>query len=162
VKNCDRFQYELNAEDASAKSRPSVPALRGQNQCWPRGGSFRTYAALGAVWLAAHAWPALAGSAQDLTLVTLAPGHFHAALFQREMLPGIAEEAFVYAPLGPDLVMHLDRIAQFNLRRDKPTQFLNYVRDPQALPAWEKSNMLAKYYVTTTGIHLARENRTDP
>jgi len=61
--------------------------------------------------------------AKDLTLVTLDPGHFHAALFQREMLPGIAEEAFVYAPLGPDLAAHLNRVAQFNLRREKPTSW---------------------------------------
>lgn len=61
--------------------------------------------------------------AKDLTLITLAPGHFHAALFQREMLPGIAPEAYVYAPLGPDLAAHLNRVAQFNLRRDQPAQW---------------------------------------
>jgi len=64
-----------------------------------------------------------AARAGELTLVTLDPGHFHAALFQREMLPGIAEEAFVYAPLGPDLTAHLNRVAQFNLRRDNPTRW---------------------------------------
>jgi predicted dehydrogenase len=37
-------------------------------------------------------------------------------------------------------------------------QFLEYVRDPGKLPAWEKPNMLAKYYVTTQGVKLAREN----
>ncbi len=35
-------------------------------------------------------------------------------------------------------------------------QFLKYVRDPQSLPSWEKPNMLAKYYVTTTAVDLAR------
>ena len=35
-------------------------------------------------------------------------------------------------------------------------QFLKYVRDPQTLPSWEKPNMLAKYYVTTTAVDLAR------
>jgi len=64
-----------------------------------------------------------AAFAKDLTLVTLDPGHFHAALFQREMLPGIAEEAFVYAPLGPDLTAHLNRVAQFNLRKDQSTRW---------------------------------------
>jgi predicted dehydrogenase len=64
-----------------------------------------------------------AAPAKDLTLITLAPGHFHAALFQREMLPGIAAEAYVYAPLGPDLAAHLNRVAQFNLRKDQPTQW---------------------------------------
>jgi len=36
-------------------------------------------------------------------------------------------------------------------------RFLDYVRHPKSLPAWEKPNMLAKYYVTTKGIELARQ-----
>jgi predicted dehydrogenase len=64
-----------------------------------------------------------AALAADLKLVTLDPGHFHAALFQREMLPGIAEDAFVYAPLGPDVTAHMNRVAQFNLRPDNPTHW---------------------------------------
>jgi hypothetical protein len=34
-------------------------------------------------------------------------------------------------------------------------QFLRYLEDPRALPAWEKPNMLAKYFVTTRGVRLA-------
>ena len=34
--------------------------------------------------------------------------------------------------------------------------FLRYVRDRSALPAWERPNMIAKYYVTTEGTTLAR------
>jgi predicted dehydrogenase len=67
-------------------------------------------------------------SAADIKLITLDPGHFHAALFQREMLPGVAEQAYVYAPIGPDLTAHLNRIAQFNLRRDNPTRWKLEVR----------------------------------
>ena len=63
----------------------------------------------------------------ELTLVTLAPGHFHAALFQREPIPGIADEAHVYAPLGPDLTAHLNRVAGFNLREDNPTRWRLHV-----------------------------------
>jgi hypothetical protein len=37
-------------------------------------------------------------------------------------------------------------------------RFLEYVREPKLMPAWEKPNMLAKYYVTTMGVHLARQN----
>lgn len=37
-------------------------------------------------------------------------------------------------------------------------RFLDYVRDPKSLPAWEKPNMLAKYFVTTEGVRLARKN----
>ena len=35
--------------------------------------------------------------------------------------------------------------------------FLEYLRQRQALPAWERPNMLAKYYVTTTGTELEPE-----
>jgi predicted dehydrogenase len=62
-------------------------------------------------------------SGGELKLITLDPGHFHAALFQREMLPGVADTAQVYAPLGPDLTAHLGRVAQFNLRGDNPTHW---------------------------------------
>ena len=36
--------------------------------------------------------------------MTLDPGHFHAALIQKEMYPGVAPRVDVYAPLGWDLV----------------------------------------------------------
>jgi hypothetical protein len=67
-------------------------------------------------------------AAADLKLIILDPGHFHAALFQREMLPGVAEKAYVYAPIGPDLTAHLNRVAQFNLRRENPTHWQLEVR----------------------------------
>ncbi len=58
---------------------------------------------------------------KDVKLITLDPGHFHAALVQKEMHPGVARQVHVYAPLGPDLLAHLARIAGFNARRDNPT-----------------------------------------
>lgn len=54
-------------------------------------------------------------------LLTLDPGHFHAALVQKEMYAGVARQVHVYAPLGPDLMAHLNRIAGFNTRREQPT-----------------------------------------
>ncbi len=54
-------------------------------------------------------------------LLTLDPGHFHAALVQKELLPGVAPTVHVYAPLGPDLLAHLARIAAFNGRAENPT-----------------------------------------
>ncbi len=38
-------------------------------------------------------------------------------------------------------------------------QFLEYLRGAKKLPAWEKSNMLAKYRVTTEGVARARHTR---
>jgi predicted dehydrogenase len=56
-------------------------------------------------------------------LITLEPGHFHAALVQKEMYQGVAETVHVYAPLGPDLLAHLRRITAFNSRADNPTSW---------------------------------------
>jgi hypothetical protein len=30
-------------------------------------------------------------------------------------------------------------------------QFLKYLKSPDSMPPWERPNMIAKYYVTTTG-----------
>jgi predicted dehydrogenase len=51
---------------------------------------------------------------------------------------------------------HEDHFAQVTQR------FLRYVRDRSALPAWERPNMLAKYYVTTEGTALARRSPPRP
>jgi len=54
-------------------------------------------------------------------LMTLDPGHFHAALVQKEMYPDVDPTVHVYAPLGADLLGHLSRIAGFNGRAEHPT-----------------------------------------
>jgi predicted dehydrogenase len=59
----------------------------------------------------------------DIRFITLDPGHFHASLVQKEMYPGVSPTVHVYAPLGPDLIDHLGRIARFNLRKDAPTKW---------------------------------------
>ena len=61
------------------------------------------------------------GATPDVRLMTLDPGHFHAALIQKEMYPGVAARVDVYAPLGPDLFEHLNRVAGFNRRAERPT-----------------------------------------
>jgi hypothetical protein len=55
--------------------------------------------------------------------VIVEPGHFHAALIQAGMYAGGAPRVPVYAPLGPELLDYLNRIAQFNLRKEKPTRW---------------------------------------
>jgi predicted dehydrogenase len=80
----------------------------------------------GTLWLGAFlALGLIAGgqSAEEVRLITLAPGHFHAALFCRERLAGVSKEVWVFAPLGPDLTAHLNRLSQFNARRDNPTHW---------------------------------------
>lgn len=39
-------------------------------------------------------------------------------------------------------------------------RFLDFVHEPKSIPAWEKPNMLAKYYTTTEGVKLARKDST--
>ncbi len=38
-------------------------------------------------------------------------------------------------------------------------KFFEYLRNPASMPAWEKANMLAKYYVTTAGVDLSRQSK---
>jgi len=58
-----------------------------------------------------------------MKLIILDPGHFHAALVQKKMLPDIDETAHVYAPQGPDLDDYLRKIEAFNSRANEPTHW---------------------------------------
>jgi len=53
--------------------------------------------------------------------MTLAPGHFHAALVQKRALHGVHPRCYVYAPLDPDTLAHLARLEGYNSRSDNPT-----------------------------------------
>ncbi|MBZ4188416.1 putative oxidoreductase C-terminal domain-containing protein [Niabella beijingensis] len=66
--------------------------------------------------------PATADSSK-ITLITLDPGHFHAALVQKEMYPDVDSNVFVYAPAGQDLDLHLKRIESYNTRAENPTHW---------------------------------------
>ncbi len=61
--------------------------------------------------------------AKDVQFITLAPGHFHAALVQKQTLPNVSPVVHVYAPLGSDLTEHLKRVIGFNKRAEAPTQW---------------------------------------
>jgi predicted dehydrogenase len=60
-------------------------------------------------------------------LITLDPGHFHAALVQKSMYPNVDAVVHVYAPDGPDVDLHLARIEGFNTRADSPTHWESVV-----------------------------------
>lgn len=60
------------------------------------------------------------GAPGEVHLVTLDPGHFHAALVQKSMYPQVDSTVYVYAPEGDDLQQHLDRIDRYN-SGDAPT-----------------------------------------
>lgn len=56
-------------------------------------------------------------------LITVDPGHFHAALVQKRMYDQISPDVHVYAPDGPDIIQHLDRIKAYNKRAINPTSW---------------------------------------
>lgn len=51
-------------------------------------------------------------SSDEVRLITLAPAHFHAALVQKSMYPGIDSVVHVYAPDGLGLTEQLNYIKQ--------------------------------------------------
>jgi predicted dehydrogenase len=85
----------------------------------------------GAAAFLAAAFAGLAGLASagvvrkgsDVYLITLDPGHFHAALVQKFMLPHVSADVRVFAPAGDDVDQHLKRIEAFNTRADNPTHW---------------------------------------
>jgi predicted dehydrogenase len=61
--------------------------------------------------------------AQEVRLITLDPGHFHAGLVQKFMYPQVDPVVHVYAPAGSDLQEHLKRVEGYNTRADAPTRW---------------------------------------
>jgi predicted dehydrogenase len=58
---------------------------------------------------------------EKIKILTLDPGHFHAALIQKSMYPQVDNTVHVYAEDGRDLKLHLERIDGYNKRKDEPT-----------------------------------------
>lgn len=63
------------------------------------------------------------GAPGEIKLITLDPGHFHAALVQKFPYGQVDTTVHIYAPAGPDLDGHLARINSYNERKDNPTQW---------------------------------------
>ena len=64
---------------------------------------------------------------KKIRLMTLDPGHFHAALVQKKMYDNVDSIVYVYAPEGKDVEMHLDRIRGYNTRKENPTSWVEKV-----------------------------------
>lgn len=73
--------------------------------------------------LSCHEKPSATETTKAVQLITLDPGHFHAALVQRTMYPAVDSVVHVYAPAGKDVDLHLDRINGFNDRKESPTHW---------------------------------------
>ncbi len=67
------------------------------------------------------------GASGEVKLVTLDPGHFHAALVQKSSYPQVDPKVHVFAPEGPDVEGHLGRIEGFNSRAEAPTAWVEEV-----------------------------------
>ncbi len=63
------------------------------------------------------------GAENEVKLMTLDPGHFHAALVQKTMYDQVAPTVHIYAPEGSDVQDHLARIERFNNREENPTSW---------------------------------------
>ncbi len=57
-------------------------------------------------------------------LMTLDPGHFHAALIQKTSYKDIDPTVDVYAPEGPEVKDFLNKIEGYNIRTKKPTNWI--------------------------------------
>lgn len=60
---------------------------------------------------------------KTVKLITVDPGHFHAALVQKSMYDQVSPDVHVYAPEGPDLAQHLGKINGYNNRVQAPTSW---------------------------------------
>jgi len=63
----------------------------------------------------------------DVKLITVDPGHFHAALVQKSMYKKVSPDVHVYAPEGPDYKQHLARIDSYNTRAVNPASWKEIV-----------------------------------
>jgi predicted dehydrogenase len=63
-------------------------------------------------------------SRDNVKLLILNPGHFHAALLQKTMVPNVDATVHVYAPPGPDAVDYLKKIEAYNARAENPTHWV--------------------------------------
>jgi predicted dehydrogenase len=63
------------------------------------------------------------GAKGEVKLITLDPGHFHAALIQKVMYNQIDPDVYVYAPESEDVQIHLNLINSYNTRKNNPTNW---------------------------------------
>ena len=61
---------------------------------------------------------------QELEMIVVAPGHFHASLLQKNSLEGVSNTVKVYAQAGSELEAYKSTIESFNTREDNPTNWV--------------------------------------
>lgn len=63
------------------------------------------------------------GAPGEVKIMTLDPGHFHAALVLKKMYTQVDPTVYVYAPNGPDVENYIDQVEAYNTREDDPTSW---------------------------------------
>ena len=64
------------------------------------------------------------GAENEVKLMILDPGHFHAALVQKKMYEQVDPVVHVYSPEGPDVDNYQKTINNYNSRPDSPTKWI--------------------------------------
>lgn len=67
--------------------------------------------------------PRFTGEPNEVKLITLDPGHFHAYLVQKNMYEQVDPTVHVYAPAGQEVNGHLSMIENYNTRAENPTSW---------------------------------------
>jgi len=71
---------------------------------------------------------------EKIRIITLDPGHFHAALLQKSMYDEIDSVVHVYAPDGSELDNHMKLVDSYNSREENPTTWKHIIyRGPDYL-----------------------------
>ncbi|MBQ9548810.1 MAG: oxidoreductase [Bacteroidales bacterium] len=60
-------------------------------------------------------------------MTVIAPGHFHASLIQKDLLPGVSDTVRVFAPAGVELDSYLETVKSFGQRAEHPVQWVEDV-----------------------------------
>ncbi|MEX0883011.1 MAG: putative oxidoreductase C-terminal domain-containing protein, partial [Cyclobacteriaceae bacterium] len=63
------------------------------------------------------------GEKNEIKLITLDPGHFHAHLVKKSMYEQVDPKVYVYAEEGPELQAYLNAIESYNTRPENPTSW---------------------------------------
>jgi len=63
------------------------------------------------------------GAQNEVKIMSLDPGHFHAGLILKNMYDQVDPVVHVYAPEGPDVEDHLKRVEGYNTREENPTSW---------------------------------------
>lgn len=64
---------------------------------------------------------------RNRSMVVVNPVHYHAALVQKNALPGVSDTVDVYAPEGEELTSYLNTVRSFNERAENPTRWVERI-----------------------------------